>query len=229
VKTATDTWTVAISAADAETTDLGGATVTFGSASGNSVAEGTVGDLTNATGTVVATAFEADAASILTFTAVFGGVSQDIDLILGTYGQTGGVTQFAGTTYELRGLTQNGVPPGSFSGVTMQTNGNVIVNYDNGQIRTIAQVPLVTFNNPDALQRQNGQAFTATLESGTPLATEASTNGAGTLVTSALEGSNVDIAAEFSKLIVAQRAYSANTRVVTTADDLLQQTIDMKR
>ena len=104
-----------------------------------------------------------------------------------------------------------------------------MVNYDNGQARIIAQVPLVTFNNADALQRQNGQAFTATLDSGTPLANPAGTNGSGGLVTSAVEGSNVDIAAEFSKLIVAQRAYSANTKVVTTADDLLQQTIDMKR
>ncbi len=229
VKTAADTWDVTLTAPDAATPGLGTATVTFGSASGNAVAEGTVGSLGNATGTIVASTFVAGEAAVLTMTAVFGTVSQDINLILGNFGQTGGVTQFAGSAYNLRGLTQNGVPPGSFSGVTMQPNGNVIVNYDNGQIRTIAQVPLITFNNPDALQRQNGQAFTGTLDSGTPLATQAGTNGAGTLVTSSLEGSNVDIAAEFSKLIVAQRAYSANTKVVTTADDLLQQTIDMKR
>lgn len=229
VKTAGDTWTVSISAADAATTDLGSATVTFGAASGSPVSEGTIGLLGDATGTVVTTPYDENTAAILSFTAVFGTVSQTIDLNLGNFGQTGGVTQFAGSTYNLRGLTQNGVPPGSFSGVSMQQNGNVVVNYDNGQIRKIAQVPLVTFNNPDALQRQNGQAFTATLESGTPLATQAGTNGAGTLITSSVEGSNVDIAAEFSKLIVAQRAYSANTRVVTTADDMLQQTIDMKR
>lgn len=229
VKTAGDTWTVAISAEDAATTDLGTATVTFGAASGSPVSEGTIGLLGDATGTLVSTPYEENTAAILSFTAVFGTVSQTIELNLGNYGQTGGVTQFAGSTYNLRGLTQNGVPPGSFSGVSMQQNGNVVVNYDNGQIRKIAQVPLVTFNNPDALQRQNGQAFTATLESGTPLATQAGTNGAGTLITSSVEGSNVDIAAEFSKLIVAQRAYSANTRVVTTADDMLQQTIDMKR
>ena len=229
VKTAGDTWTVSISAADATTTDLGSATVTFGAVSGNTVSEGTIGLLGDATGTITTSAYAENTAAVLSFTAVFGTVSQTIDLNLGNFGQTGGVTQFAGSAYNLRGLTQNGVPPGSFSGVTMQPNGNVIVNYDNGQIRTIAQVPLVTFNNPDALQRQNGQAFTGTLESGTPLATQAGTNGAGTLVTSSLEGSNVDIASEFSKLIVAQRAYSANTRVVTTADDMLQQTIDMKR
>ena len=167
--------------------------------------------------------------SWLQFTTNFGSGPQTIQLNLGTYGQSDGVTQYAGTQYSLRGLTQNGVPPGSYSSVTTEANGNIVVNYDNGQSRTIAQVPLITFNNPDQLQRQDGQAFTATVESGTPLAEQASTNGAGNLVTESVESSNVDIATEFSKLIVAQRAYSANTKMVTTADDMLQQTIDMKR
>ncbi len=102
-----------------------------------------------------------------------------------------------------------------------------MVNYDNGQSRTIAQIPIVTFNAPDALQSQNGQAFTATTDSGTPLATTASTNGAGNIVTGSVEGSNVDIATEFSNLIVAQQAYSANAKVVTTADQMLQTTLSM--
>ena len=229
VKSATDTWTVSIDAADSTPTALGTATVKFGAASGNAVPEGTVGDISGATGTVVGSTYAANTAAVMSFDATFGGVVQTIQLNLGNFGQTNGVTQYAGTGYALRGLTQNGVPPGRFSGVTMQQNGNIVVNYDNGQIRTIAQVPLITFNSPDSLQRQNGQAFTATLESGTPLAEQAGTNGAGNLVVSSLEGSNVDIASEFSKLIVAQRAYSAHTRVVSTADDLLQQTIDMKR
>ena len=128
----------------------------------------------------------------------------------------------------MQGLTQNGVAPGSFSGVVAQANGDIVVNYDNGQTRTIAQVPVVTFNAPDSLQAQNGQAFTATLNSGTPLAEPASTNGAGNLVVSSVEGSNVDIASEFSQLIVAQSAYSANTKVITTAAQMLQQTINMQ-
>ena len=111
----------------------------------------------------------------------------------------------------------------------MTQAGDVQVNYDNGQSRTIARVPVVTFNDPNALQRQDGQAFTATIESGDPLTQDAGTNGAGGIVTSSVENSNVDIATEFTKLIVAQRAYSANTKMVTTADELLQQTLDMKR
>jgi flagellar hook protein FlgE len=229
VQNAQDDWTVSIDAADATVPNLGSATVRFGAASGNTVPEGTIGDIVLPTGTVTSSGFSAGGLANLSFTAQFGGVSQTIELDMGNYGQTGGVSQFAGTSYNRRSLTQNGVPPGSFGGVTMQSNGNVVVNYDNGQTRTIPQVPLVAFNNPDVLQRQNGQAFTATPDSGTPLAEQAGVNGAGTLVTSSIEGSNVDIASEFTKLIVAQRAYSANTKVVTTADDLLQQTIDMKR
>jgi flagellar hook protein FlgE len=165
----------------------------------------------------------------LTLNADFGSGAQPIKINLGNYGGTSGVTQYAGTDYNLRGLTQDGVPPGAFSSVSTATNGDIAVNYDNGQSRVIARVPLVTFNDPNGLQRQNGQAFTASQYSGGPLAETASTNGAGGLVTQSVEGSNVDIATEFSKLIVAQEAYSANTKMVTSADQMLQQTVNMKQ
>jgi flagellar hook protein FlgE len=232
VRNAADNWTVEIDApADINGADRGSADVTFGT---NGVPSGTVGNVTkNAAdpGTITTTANIAGGgtAATLGFVCNFGSGNQTITLNVGTYGQTNGITQYAGTEYNLRGLTQDGVPPGAFSSVTTQQNGNIAVNYDNGQSRVIAKVPLITFNAPDKLQRQDGQSFTATLESGTPLAEAASTNGAGNLVTESVESSNVDIATEFSKLIVAQRAYTANTKMVTTADDLLQQTIDMKR
>jgi flagellar hook protein FlgE len=163
----------------------------------------------------------------LQFHTNFGSGDQLISLNLGTYGGTSGVTQFAGSSYSLLGLTQDGVPPGSFSGVTTQANGNVVVNYNNGQTKTIAQIPLVTFNAPDALQSQNGQSFTATPGSGSPLAVAASTNGAGNLVIGSVEGSNVDIATEFTNLIVSQQAYSSNAKVVTTATQMMQATLQM--
>jgi flagellar hook protein FlgE len=169
----------------------------------------------------------AQAAAALTFTTNFGSGNQTINLNLGTFGGTTGVTQFAGSTYSLLGLTQDGVAPGSFSGVTAQDDGNIVVNYNNGQTRTIAQIPLVTFNAPNALQSQNGQSFTATPGSGSPLAEAASSNGAGNLVVGSVEGSNVDIATEFTNLIVAQQAYSSNAKVVTTANSMLQATLQM--
>jgi flagellar hook protein FlgE len=233
-----DSWTVQINVPDDTTGGIptpnrGTADMTFGPiASGNPVQAGTVGNIAvdvGNPGSIVTAGYAANTAATFSFTTDFGSGPQTITMNVGTYGQTNGVTQYAGTQYSLRGLTQDGVPPGSFASVTTQTNGNIVVNYDNGQARVIAQVPLVTFNNPNQLQRQDGQSFTATLQSGTPLAEETGVNGAGNLVVQSVEGANVDIATEFSKLIVAQRAYSANAKMVTTADDLLQQTIDMKR
>ncbi len=225
----TDDWTVSINAPDATAPALGTAEVKFGLASGNGVAAGTVGSITNPTGTVTASSFSVNGAATLGFTANFGSGPQAVSLGLDAYGGSSGVTQFAGTTYTLRGLTQNGTPPGAFRDVTTQPSGAIVVNYDNGQSRTVAQVPIIAFSNANQLQRQDGQGFTATIGSGVALAQDASTAGSGSLVTSSTEGSNVDIASEFTKLIVAQRAYSANAKMVTTADDLLQQTIDMKR
>lgn len=223
-------WTVAINSPDDTSSPaVGSAEVKFGAVSGNPVLPGTIGSIGTVTGSVASPGYSAGGAASLSFVTNFGSGPQTIQLSMGTYGQTNGVTQFAGTQYQLSSLTQNGVPPGSFASVAMQTNGDVVVNYNNGQSRTIAQIPVVTFNDPNGLQSQNGQAFTATLNSGAPTANATSTNGAGNLVTNSVEGSNVDIAAEFSKLIVAQRAYSANAKMVTTADDMLTQTIDMKR
>lgn len=229
VQNAANDWTVSVSVPDDTTSaNRGSAEVQFGALSGNSVPEGTIGQITTPSGSVTSAGYVAGQAATLNFSTNFGAGNQTIQLNLGIYGQTNGVTQYAGSAYSLRGLTQDGVPPGSFSGVTTQANGDVIVNYNNGQTRTIAQIPIVTFNDPNALQRQNGQAFTTTLASGTPLADAASTNGAGNLVTGSVENSNVDIATEFSQLIVAQQAYSANAKVVTSADQLLQITINMK-
>jgi flagellar hook protein FlgE len=223
-------WTVSVvSPDDVNSSAIGTAEVQFGAVSGNAVPEGTIGQITNTTGSVASAGFTTGSAATLDFTTNFGSGNQTIQLNLGTYGATNGVTQYAGTQYNLEGLTQNGVPPGSFAGVTPQANGDIVVNYNNGQTRTIGQVPVITFNNPNALQRQDGQSFTATLGSGTPLAEQASTNGAGNLVIGSVESSNVDIATEFSNLIVAQQAYSANAKMVTTAQKMLQTTVDMKQ
>ena len=228
---ANNSWNVQIGVPDSTTgsTDAGSATVNFGAA-GGSVPPGTLTNMVASTtdpGIMVTGSGAPGTAATLQFNANFGSGPQPITLNLGNYGGTTGVTQYAGTTYSLLGLTQDGVPPGSFSGVTTQANGDVVVNYNNGQSRTIAQVPLVTFNDPNALQSQNGQSFTATTASGTPLAETAGTNGAGNLVPGSIEGSNVDIATEFTNLIVAQQAYSSNAKVVSTADTMMQVTLQM--
>ncbi len=225
-------WQVAITqpgTPPAAATPLGVAAINFGAAGNPSAPEGTVGSVAAVSGAVTGSTFAAGTSATLNVVANFGSGPQTIALNLGTFGQANGLTQFAGSDYSLKSLTQNGVAPGSFSNVQTRSNGDVVVNFDNGQSRTVARVPITTFAAADALQRTDGQAFTATRDSGAPQTLASGSNGAGSLVVSAVESSNVDIATEFTKLIVAQRAYSANTKMVTTADELLQQTLDMKR
>ncbi len=217
-------WTATLSSPDVAGTTIGSATVQFGT---SGVAAGTIGSFAGASG-VTASAFSAGAPANLTFTADFGAGPQTVTLGLGDFGSSSGVTQFAGTAYSASNITQNGVPAGSFTGLAMTSTGNVVANYSNGQSQVVAQVPVITFANPDALQRQDGQAFTATINSGDPIAQNQDSNGAGSLVTGSVESSNVDIASEFSKLIVAQEAYSANAKMITTGDTMLQVTINMK-
>ena len=226
---AADDWSVAVSSPDATTQAIGGADVKFNDASDATIPSGTIASISGDTGGVTSTTSGTGTPATLTVGVNFGEGLQSIAVGLGNFGQSNGLTQFAGTAYTVTGISQNGTSPGTFSGVTVQSSGDVVANYSNGQTSLLAQVPLVDFAAPDALQRQNGQAFTATASSGAPLTNTAGLGGAGSLVTSSLEGSNVDIATEFTKLIVAQQAYSANTKIVTTANDMLQRTIDMKQ
>lgn len=220
----TNDWSVSMTSPDAVPTTIGTAEVQFGT---NGVAAGTIGNFGAVTGGVTAAAYAANAPADLTLTTNFGSGAQTISLGMGNFGQANGVTQFAASAYSLGNLSQNGVAPGGFTGITMNANGDVIANYNNGQSQTVAQVPVITFAAPGALQSQNGQAFTSTTASGNAIAQAADNNGAGSLVTGSVEGSNVDIATEFSSLIVAQQAYGANAKMLTTADQLLQTTINM--
>jgi flagellar hook protein FlgE len=209
-------------------TVIGSAVVEFGSAN-NGVPDGTIGAFGATTGNVTTSTYAANTEATIKMTANFGSGSQAINLNLGDFGSSSGVTQFAGTTYDQVSATQDGLPAGAFSTVTTDANGNIIANYDNGQQRTIAQIPVITFAAPDALQRVNGQAFTSDQASGPANTQSANTNSAGQLVVSSVESSNVDIATEFSKLIIAQQAYGANTKVITAANQLLQETINMQQ
>jgi len=227
-RTGTDSWTVNVAAPDGGG-DLGSVGVRFGAAATPAVANGTIGSFAGATGTLAPSAGGAGTPATIGFTANFGQGPQAVTLSLGTFGAAQGLTQFAGAELDVRSLEQDGVPLGAYAGVAVRENGDVAVNYDNGQSRVIARVPLVAFNDPDKLQRLDGQAFMRTAESGEARVTDSASNGVGKLVAGSIERSNVDIAAEFTKLIVAQRAYTANTRVVTTSDEMLQETLNMRR
>lgn len=196
----------------------------------------TVGTLTKistanvGTGTAVTTANQASGAdSTVTFTVDYGYGPQQITLNLGTFDHTGGLTQFAGSEINVSKFVQDGVQRGQFKDVKFDDTGQVLVNYDNGRSKVVARVPVVTFNDPTALQRQSGGVFLESENAGKPNFNDAGTNGAGAIIANSLEGSNVDIADEFTKLIVTQRSYSANTKIVTTSDEMLQEVLGLKR
>jgi len=165
----------------------------------------------------------------ITFLVDYGFGPQSIVLNLGQFQMTNGLTQFAGNNIDVSRLTQDGVPQGLLRDVSVRDNGDVELQYDNGRSRIYFRTPLAQFYDPNALRREVGQGFTETFDSGAPRISAAGENGAGSLRGSALEGSNVDIAEEFSKMIVTQRAYAANTRVISTADEMLAEIINIKR
>lgn len=158
----------------------------------------------------------------------YDGAPQDMTVSLGTIGGTSGVSLATdgSTPTGITGVSDS-VTTGTFSGISMQTDGSVMATFDNGYSQLVAKIPLTTFADPNSLSPQNGQAYTATSQSGTPQINAVNTNGAGTLSTASVEESTTDLTGDLSKLIVAQQAYGANTKVVSTADQLLQTTLAM--
>jgi len=138
----------------------------------------------------------------------------------------GGVTQFADANgnVQVNQLQQDGFPAGQLQSVGVSTNGRIVGNYSNGRNLDLASITLASFNGTNFLKRVDGGAFEATDESGQALFGKA-----GTIVGSSLEGSNTDIADEFTKLIVPQQAYSANTKVITTSNTMVQDLLNVLR
>lgn len=142
------------------------------------------------------------------------------------YHGPGNITQFADNngTVSVNKIDQDGFASGELVNVAVAANGRITGTYTNGKTIDIFQVSLAKFNNPNALQKLNGTAFAETQDSGAPIL-----GGTGEVIAQALESSNVDLADEFSKLIIAQQAYTAGTRIITTSDQLIQETLNMKR
>jgi flagellar hook protein FlgE len=132
---------------------------------------------------------------------------------------SGGLTQFANTsgTSQVGQLQQNGFAAGQLQSIAVDGQNRITGTFSNGQTIPLAEITLATFNGQNALQALNGGAYAATTDSGPPIY-----SATGTVEGSSLEASNVDIATQFSDLIVAQQAYSANARVMTTADQMIQ-------
>lgn len=157
-----------------------------------------------------------------------GAAASTITINWGNVGATNGMSQLSGN-YEATLLNQDGSSPSSLEAVSVDSDGLVTARFVNGDTRPIYKLVVGTVPAATELQAQNGNVYTLSSKSGDLLLTEAGFQGAGSIESSALEQSTVDLSDEFTDLIITQRAYSAATRLITTGDDLLNEIINVKR
>lgn len=150
------------------------------------------------------------------------GQGTPISLKMGNVGTNDGLTNLSGN-FTTNYIKQDGAKFGSYAGVNIDENGVVTALFDNGETRPIAILPLATFANAEGLESLTGNSWIETDYSGQALLKQAGTNGAGEITGYALEQSKTDLATEFSNMIVTQRAYSAATKIITTADEMLDE------
>jgi len=215
VKTGPDTWAYEIS--------YQGPVADIGGIANNPVKSGTI--TFNADGTL---SVPPTASFNVPWAAATGLVTQPITVSFGSAGASNGVTQFDSPS-ALTGANIDGAPYGSLTAVSVDDEGYVTALFDNGIEKRVFKVALATFVNPDELAPISGNAYQLTDASGNATVLEAKTGGAGSISSNSLEASTVDLAKEFSDLITTQRAYSAATRIITTADQMLQELMQIKQ
>ncbi|MCC6812216.1 MAG: flagellar hook protein FlgE [Deltaproteobacteria bacterium] len=139
-----------------------------------------------------------------------------------------GSTQFAGAS-TVQKLEQDGYSAGTIRGISIGDDGVITGSFSNGQKRTIGQVVVATFPSDAGLDRLGSSMFGQTAASGAAMLGDPSTGARGRVVSGSLEQSNVDLGKEFVDLIALQRGFQANSKIVTTADEMLQETMQLKR
>lgn len=155
-------------------------------------------------------------------------LSKKIEMNFGSLLEANGFTQF-GAEFTPVFIQQNGSRFGNFAGVTVNGGGQVVALFDNGETRNIYQIPLATFVNVNQLESNSGNVWNATESSGDATLREADSGPAGSVIQGSLEASTVDIGEEFTKMIVVQRAFSASAKIISTADDMLEELLRVKR
>ena len=217
-KTAANTWSV--------TNPAGGLRDKNGTAIANAVTISPASIAFNADGSLAtATPFTVAIAGTTPSGSAF---APSIDLDLGTSGDVDGITQFD-ADFNVAQNTQNGLAYGSFSTAQVSDSGVVSAVFSNGQQIPIYILPFGQFTNPNGLAREGENVFSVTVESGFQGLTQPKFGSAGKIQSNALEQSTVDLAQEFTNMIVAQRSYSANGKIITTADEMLNELVQLKR
>ena len=216
--TDSSSWTVSATVDGASTPTMS-ANVTFDSS-------GNLASVTPSGGSAVSTSGDAAA---FTIPADSGNALGAISVNLGTIGSSTGTTMAtgSGTGAVAATPTSDSITTGTYQGITMTSDGDVMATFDNNQTQLVGKVPLAMFADANGLAPQDGQAYTATAASGQATITLSGENGAGALETSSVENSTTDLDTDLTKLITAQQAYGANAKVVTTANTMMQTVLSM--
>lgn len=155
---------------------------------------------------------------------VLGGGVNDLDATL----DFSNLTQVASTTTALA-LSQDGFEPGSLQNLSVDTSGKIVGTFSNGQNLELAQVALATFRNPGGLMKVGNTMFSESKNSGNAQIGTPGTAGRGVVKPETLEMSNVDLSQEFVDMITTQRGFQANSRIITTSDEMLQELVNLRR
>lgn len=154
--------------------------------------------------------------------------SPRVTVDFGRVNEANGFTQF-GAEFTPGFITQDGSQFGTLAGVTVDASGLMTALFDNGETRPIFKLPIATFVNVNGLTARTGNVWNQTQASGDNTLREADNGVAGQIIQASLESSTVDIGKEFTKMIVVQRAFSAATRIISTADEMLEELVRIKR
>ncbi len=211
--TVTFTWDSTNSEWDYDVDASGGATITSGE----------TGSLTfDADGKLAA-----GSPGTLAITPDTGASNLNINLDFGTIGGSNGLTRYTGnSTVSLN--SQDGYKSGVLKNFSINSDGTIVGIFDNGQSQLLASMVIATFNNPGGLIKSGNNIFTTSGNSGAANIADANQSGS-TISSGALEMSSVDLAQEFTNMIIAQRGFQANSRIITTSDEILQELVNLKR
>ena len=221
VKTAANEWVAEISGTPADIKTVGGAPVATGLLASGKVKF-------NPDGSLDLAGSDPALFANLDIGWTNGAGSTPIRLSLGSDDGLDGLTQSANESGLLSSSVDGGML-GTVASVEISDAGIVSAIFEDGTSRAIYQLPIATFQNPDGLTRIGGNAYMMSQDSGNFAINKPGALGAGTIAAGKLEASNVDLAQEFSNMILFQRAYSASSKIITTVDDMLQEVSNLKR
>ena len=157
-----------------------------------------------------------------------GGSAVDFTIDFGDPGAAGSLTQFGGSS-DAAALGQDGSTSGFLRAFAIGDDGVLSGVFSNGRSRPLARLAVASFNNPSGLLKSGDSRFRATTTSGAALVGESGSAGRGTISAGTLEMANVELAQEFTNLIIAQRGFQANSRIITSSDEMLQDLVNLKR